>query len=243
MATVALQGFHAVKHALRFGAHVRDLMTTDAAAIDALRRELAPDVDLEAAGLQEVDEATWDAVVGARLPSPLHALAERPAHDLDDVVDRPGPLVLLEQPRHLGNLGAVVRVAAAAGAAGVLTTGDADPWHPMVVRAAAGLHFAVPVLGTTLPDAVAAARAGGRELVAIDGGGTPLRAAPPAEHVLLLFGTERHGLSTDAHAAADRAVAIEMVAGVSSLNLATAAAVVLYAGPRIGSGRATQDMT
>lgn len=228
MATVALEGFHAVKHALRFGAQVRDLVTTDATAVEALRRELAPDLDLVAAGLTEVTARAWTALVGRDLPSPVFATTERPDPGLEEVVGRPGRLVLLEQPRHLGNLGAVVRVAAAAGAAGVLTTGDADPWHPMAVRAAAGLHLAIGVLHVELSDAVAAARAAGRSIVAVDGEGAPLHDDPPGGDAMLLLGTERHGLSAAARAAADRTVAIEMRAGVSSLNLATAAAVVLY---------------
>lgn len=232
MPDVALEGFHAVKHALRFGATVRDLVTTDPGAVEQLRSDLAPDLDLVAAGLREVGAATWARMVGKDLPSPLHATTTRPAHDLDEVVGRPGPLVLLEQPRHLGNLGAVVRVAAAADAAGVITTGDADPWHPIAVRAAAGLHLAVPVLRTTLAAAVTAARHAGRTVVAVDGDGDDLHDRPPAAASLLLLGTERHGLSDAARAAADRSVAIEMRAGVSSLNLATAAAVALYAGRR-----------
>lgn len=236
MSRVALEGFHAVKHALRFGATVHDLVTRDLAAVERLRRELAPDLDLAAAGLTEVDEQTWQRLVGKDLPSPLHATTDRPRHDLDEVAARAGPLVLLEQPRHLGNLGAVVRVAAAAGAAGVLTTGQADPWHPMAVRAAAGLHLAVAVLHTTLEDAVAAARDAGRPVVAVDGDGDPLHDAPLPVDPLLLLGTERHGLSTTARAAAERTVAIEMRAGVSSLNLATAAAVVLYAPRRRPAG-------
>src|SRR5690606_41436673 len=58
---------------------------------------------------------------------------------------RKAPLVLLEEPTHLGNMGAVVRVAAAAGAAGVVTTGRHDPWGPDALRGGAGLQFAVPV--------------------------------------------------------------------------------------------------
>ncbi len=228
---VALEGFHAVKHALRFGADVAGLITTNAGEVEQLRLALAPDLDLAAAGLEQVDQARWDEVVGRELPSPLFATAERPVTDVGEVVARDGPVVLLERPSHLGNLGAVVRVAAAAGAAGVLTTGDADPWHPTAVRTAAGLHFAVGVCHTTVTAATAAGRAAGRGLVAIDGGpgAGNLPDAPPTASDLLLLGTERHGLSDAALAAADRRVRIPMRAGVSSLNLATAAAVVLYA--------------
>lgn len=229
MTDIELQGFHAVKHALRFGATVTDLVTSDAARVERLRRELAPDLDLHGAGLREVDDETWQELVGTDLPSPLFGRTTRPEHELAEVAARPGPLVLLEQPRHLGNLGAVVRVAAAADAAGVLTTGEADPWHPMAVRAAAGLHLALPVLHTTLQEAVAAARSANREVVAVDGDGDPLHAEPLPASPLLLLGTERHGLSRAARDAAVQSVAIEMRSGVSSLNLATAAAVILYA--------------
>lgn len=228
---VALEGFHTVKHALRFGADVSGLITTDLEEVEELRRGLAPDLDLVAAGLEQVDEARWDEVVGRELPSPLFATAEQPTTDVGEVLARDGPVVLLERPSHLGNLGAVVRVAAAAGAAGVLTTGAADPWHPTAVRTAAGLHFAIGVCHTTVVAASAAARSAARGIVAIDGGpgAGNLPDAPPTRGDLLLLGTERHGLSDAALAAADRRVRIPMRAGVSSLNLATAAAVVLYA--------------
>ena len=53
-------------------------------------------------------------------------------------------MVLLENPRSHGNIGAAVRVAAAVGAAGVVTTGDHDPWHPSALVGSAGLHFRRP---------------------------------------------------------------------------------------------------
>jgi TrmH family RNA methyltransferase len=113
-----------------------------------------------------------------------------------------------------------VRVAAAAGAAGVLTTGSADPWHPDALRGAAGLHFALPVARVeALPDS-------GRPLVALDPEGEPLGELPARP--LLAFGSERRGLSAALLTRADLRVALPMRPGVSSLNLATAVAAVLY---------------
>jgi len=135
----------------------------------------------------------------------------------------PAPLVLLEDPRTMGNMGACVRVAAAAEAAGVLTTGGNDPWHPDAIRGAAGLHFALPVA------AVEALPASDRPLVAIDPDGevrSP-RELPP--RAILAFGTERHGLSAELLERADARLGIPMRPGVSSLNLATAVAAVLFA--------------
>jgi TrmH family RNA methyltransferase len=164
------------------------------------------------------------------------SLAERPAIDLAaELADaRPAPLVLLEDPRDLGNMGACVRVSAAADAAGVLTTGGHDPWHPDALRGSAGLHYALPV--ARLPDGLPPAPA--RPLLALDPAGDPLEPAMLPPRAILAFGTERHGLSTELLARADARIAIPMRAGVSSLNLATSVAAVLFAWrlrPRAGT--------
>jgi TrmH family RNA methyltransferase len=153
------------------------------------------------------------------------AIARRPDVDLTVLLAerRLEPLVLLEDPRTMGNMGACVRVAAAADAAGVLTTGSNDPWHPDALRGAAGLHFALPVVGVEeLP-------ANDRPLVAIDPGGEDLRPAELPPRAILAFGTERYGLSADLLERADVRLGIPMREGVSSLNLATAVAAVLFA--------------
>ena len=123
----------------------------------------------------------------------------------------------------MGNMGACVRVAAAADAAGVLTTGANDPWHPDALRGAAGLHYALPVAAAeALPPS-------DRPLVAIDPGGEDLRPSALPPRAILAFGTERHGLSDSLLDRADARLGIPMRAGVSSLNLATAVAAVLFA--------------
>ena len=218
---VVLENFHAVKHALRFGAELLGAWTADPDELESLRRRLAPDVTIDA---QVVDAEALTAVVPR---GQLVAVARRPIQpDPDTVLAGPGHVVLLEDPRHLGNLGAAVRVAAAAGAAGVMTTGRQDPWHPDALRGSAGLHFALPV------HRLRAVRTGDRELVALDPDGETLGAGGlgslPAAAVLA-FGTERDGISDELLAAADRRVALPMAPGVSSLNLATAVAATLYA--------------
>jgi TrmH family RNA methyltransferase len=222
---VVLEGLHALKHALRFGAAVDGAWTPDRARLLALVDELAPDLAPRVADLvHEVDAATWAALAPHGLPSPCLAVAPRPATTPDEVLAGAGPrpVVLLEEPRHLGNLGAVVRVAAAADAGGVLTTGPSDPWAPGAVRGAAGLQFAVPTArASALPES-------DRPLVAIDPEGEPLDAAALPSGAVLAFGTERHGLSPALLERADLRVRIPMRAGISSLNLATAVAVVLY---------------
>ena len=158
-------------------------------------------------------------------------LAERARSDPGSVLgdERALPVVLLEDPRDLGNMGACVRVAAAADVAGVLTTGGHDPWHPDALRGAAGLHYALPVCRVAALhelDTLAGAR---RPLLAVDPDGEPLQPGQLPERAVLAFGTERYGLSDALTARASERVSIPMRAGVSSLNLATAVAAVLFA--------------
>lgn len=215
---VVLEGFHAIKHALRFGAQVLGAWTADPQALEDLRKRLAPDIQIPA---QVVDAAALREVVPR---GQVVAVARKPAQpDPDTVLAGPGHVVLLEDPRHLGNLGAVVRVAAAAGAAGVMTTGRLDPWHPDALRGSAGLHFALPV------HHLRALRTGGRQLVALDPDGEPLMPEALPRAAILAFGTERDGLSDEVLSVAERRVALPMAPGVSSLNLATAVAATLYA--------------
>lgn len=224
---VLLEGVHALKHAVRFGATIRRVWSPAPERLVALLADLAPDVVLPV-GVEDVDATTWDRVTRGGLPSPSLALALRPDHAAEAVADAPGdgPVVLLDHPTHLGNVGAVVRVAAAAGAEAVVVRGRSDPWHPTAVRGGAGLQFALPVGRTTrLP-------AGPRPLVAVHPDGEPIGARPLPRDAVLAFGTERAGLGTDVLGIADRAVRIPMRAGVSSLNLATAVAIALYAGHR-----------
>jgi RNA methyltransferase, TrmH family len=211
---VVLEGLHPLKHALRFGARVQRAVAPDPERVLALARDLAPDVADAIAALLEPGEV--------RDPLDVIAWADRPP-------PRPlgeAPVVLLDNPRHLGNVGAAIRVAAAADAGGVLVRGDADPWHAAAVRGAAGLQYALPVERVDTPPA-------GRPLVALDPAGDPLADVPP--RAVLAFGAERHGLSDDIRERADAVCALPMRAGVSSLNLATAVSAALYS---LKAGRA-----
>jgi len=221
-----LEGFHALKHALRFGAEVVEAVASEPRRLDELARELAPDL---AGSLAERVAAVGPEVLAELVPQAprtgVVAIARRPEVDPGAALadPRPASIVLLEDPRTMANMGACVRVAAAADAAAVLTTGPNDPWHPDALRGAAGLHFALPVAAIeSLPES-------DRPLVAIDPGGEDLRPAELPLQAILAFGTERHGLSDALLARADARLGIPMRAGVSSLNLATAVAAVLFA--------------
>jgi TrmH family RNA methyltransferase len=221
-----LEGFHALKHALRFRADVLEAVASDPEELERLADELAPDLS---GSLVERATRVSAAVISELAPQAprtgVVAIARRPAVDVGAVLAEPreAPVVLLEDPRTMGNMGACVRVAAAADAAGVLTTGENDPWHPDALRGAAGLHFALPVAP------IDALPPGDRPLIAIDPGGRDLRATDLPPRAVLAFGTERYGLSEQLLDRADGRLGIPMRDGVSSLNLATSVAAVLFA--------------
>ena len=228
-ALVLLEGMHALKHAVRFGAEVLAVASPDPDELARLLARLAPDVELPVTP-GAVEDGVWRALTGGRaLPSPCLAVARRPTVDVAAMLARPARLLVLEEPRHAGNLGAVVRVAAAAGLAGVVSVGVLDPWGPTVVRAAAGLHFAVDVVHAPDLAALDVLLAGGtRPLVALDPDGSPLDDVELPVDAAVVLGTERDGLSDGLRARAALRLAIPMQDGVSSLNLATAAAVLAY---------------
>jgi len=220
-----LEGFHALKHALRFGAELLEAVAEDGEDLERLAAELAPDLAGSLAERVTPVEAEILAQMAPHAPrTGVISIARRPPVDVAATLAerRAAPVVLLEDPRSMGNMGACVRVAAAADAAAVLTTGSNDPWHPEALRGAAGLHFALPVAPVAeLPET-------DRPLVAIDpdgASGDPRSLSPRA---ILAFGTERYGLSAALLERADERLAIPMRAGVSSLNLATAVAAMLF---------------
>jgi TrmH family RNA methyltransferase len=224
-----LEGFHPLKHALRFDATVLEVVTSDATELERLAALLAPDLRERIMALaREVEPQVLEKLAPLTPPTGVMALAERRSVDPATVLsnERPAPVILLEDPRDLGNMGACVRVAAAADAAGVLSTGGHDPWHPDALRGAAGLHYALPV---TRLERLELLDALDRPLLAVDPEGDPLEPSALNPRSVLAFGTERYGLSRELTARADARVSIPMRPGVSSLNLATSVAAVLFA--------------
>lgn len=152
---------------------------------------------------------------------------------------RPTLVAVLAHARDPGNAGTVIRTADAAGAGGVLLTGDSvDPYNGKCVRASAGSLFHLPVtLGSDAAADLAAVRAAGLSVLAADGDGD-LDLDGAIDQGLLdgptawLFGNEAWGLPPSTLEHADRVIRVPIHGRAESLNLATAAAVCLYASAR-----------
>ena len=187
------------------------------------------------------------AVLEAMSPDAQHvvAVADLRHEALGPVLaGRPRLLAVLARVRDPGNAGTVIRVADAAGADAVLlSTESVDVHNPKVVRSTAGSLFHLPVVEeVSLAESAAALRAAGLTILAADGRGdvglddlqdavgtgSPDLAAPTA----WLFGNEAWGLGEVDLALADAVVRVPLHGRAESLNLATAAAVCLYASAR-----------
>lgn len=194
-----------------------------------LCRTLAPDVAGEIVERAvSVRSEVWHQLAPVPPESGVIAIAQRNTVPAIDLLNRSrkAPIVVLERASHLGNIGASIRVAASVGASGVITTGPNDPWHPTAVRGSAGLHYATSVAQIeTFPPASQIIG----PLIGLDPEGEPLSPGSIPPNAVLVFGSESRGLSHEMTARLDRRIAIPMQPGVSSLNLATAVAVVLYA--------------
>jgi TrmH family RNA methyltransferase len=130
------------------------------------------------------------------------------------------PLVVLDGVQDPGNVGAICRTAAAAGAKALaVLPGSADPYGPKAVRASAGNVFRLKV-----------AKARWKDLEGLDGygaspaGGAPLAEAPIESAGMIVLGSEAHGLSRQDL----KLVTVPLTEGVESLNVAAAAAVILF---------------
>lgn len=177
-----------------------------------------------------LSSAQLDRVTAATTPQPLFALARRRPSAMGDILSG-GLVVVGLGVADPGNAGSLVRSAGAAGAAGVVfCRGSVDVTNPKAVRASAGALFTVPVVEGVDPiEVLGALRARGfSSLGAVPRGGRPYDRVEFTPPVALFFGNEARGLPADLEASLDGLVTVPTDGGVESLNLAAAAAVLLF---------------
>jgi TrmH family RNA methyltransferase len=165
------------------------------------------------------------------------AFLDRTVEQVAQAADR--LVVVLAHVRDPGNAGTVIRTADAAGADAVVLGGESvDPYNGKCVRASAGSIFHLPLAaGVPIDSAVTALKARGLTVLAADGHGdldldTAIDAGRLDGPTAWLFGNEAWGLPAETRDLADDVVRVPIYGAAESLNLATAAAVCLYASAR-----------
>ena len=170
-------------------------------------------------------------------PAGVVAVARLKAATVDAALTAGAPqlLLLLDHVQDPGNVGSIIRAAEACGATAVIAgPGTADPFGWKALRGSMGSAFRLPVASSlSLDDTIHAARAAGLRIFAtVPRGGTLLARAALARPCVILLGGEGPGLQEDLLSTADEGLTIPMRPPVESLNVATAAALILYEASR-----------
>ncbi|MDN5326403.1 MAG: methyltransferase, TrmH family [Moorella sp. (in: firmicutes)] len=232
-----VEGVHLLEEALQAGAPLEVVLYSP-------RIFTTPRGEKLVAGLQRagyrclaVAEETMAGISTATTPPGIVAVAPIQAKNLAELLAVTVPLhfpslfVIAAGIQDPGNLGTIWRTALGAGATGlILTHGCVDPYNPKVVRSAMGATFRLPVAGGVEPALLARElRDAGLELVVADVG-APLTfwQVDLRRPLALVVGSENHGPGPELLAAATARVGIPLVGPVDSLNVAVAAAILLY---------------
>jgi TrmH family RNA methyltransferase len=180
-----------------------------------------------------VSDAVFRSIADAESPSGIAAEIALSGTKAD--LNTAAGCVFLEGIQDAGNVGAILRSAAAFGVHhAVLGKGCADAWSPKVLRAGMGAHFAMDVLeGADL--AAAIGQFGGTVACTVARGGTALKDADISGRIGWIFGAEGRGVSAALAARAQLKVTIPMPGDAESLNVAAAAAICLYELSRRGA--------
>jgi TrmH family RNA methyltransferase len=226
-----LDGWHLVGEAIDAGIEL-EAVALSIEPPDAGARAYMARVTDAGTPVWRVSGSVMDALSPVRTPSGIVALARRRTIDEAEVVSPvPGLVVVGVNMQDPGNVGATIRAAEAGGATGVWLAGDsADPWGWKALRAAMGSTFRLPVLRTAdVVDTCARLRARGLRVVAtVPRNGVPMDEIDLRAPTAVLLGGEGHGLTADLLTQADIGVSIPMQAPVESLNVAVAAALLVY---------------
>src|SRR4051812_5155713 len=229
-----IEGARCVAAAVDAALPLDSLLVTETAALRHASL-VARAVDVTGAELLRVSDQVMAAVSSTVTPQGLVAVAPTVAVPAGRLPRTPDLVCVLDRIADPGNVGTVLRAADAAGADAVITTaGSAHMESPKAVRAAAGSLFHLPVAdGVPWADARDACRERGLTLIGADA-----HAAATVDDAVwdrpcaLVLGSEGHGLSDEAKADCDQLVRLPVYGRAESLNLAAAAAILLYEAAR-----------
>ena len=162
-------------------------------------------------------------------PQGFAVVCEEPRHDLQAVAHSRLTIVL-DGIRDPGNVGTLIRSAAALAAGGaVVLDGSADPWGTKAVRASAGMMFRLPVASAPWSEVERVIAKAGAVTCVADAAGKPVPLASSwPDRIALVIGSERSGVRAEARSLAGLTVAVPMRTGTESMNAAAAGAVLMW---------------
>ncbi|MCL2839259.1 MAG: RNA methyltransferase [Defluviitaleaceae bacterium] len=185
----------------------------------------------EKAHCEVIRDSLFDSLADTVTPQGIIAVCKQMTYTLEDILNNNGFIFMGENLNDPGNLGTLVRTAAAAGASGViLTAGSCDIYNPKVLRAGAGAVLRMPIITEVHTDEILDALK--RQNIPIYAGHPRGNALPYdvnfCEKFCLLVGNESHGLSEKAIEKSSMLIRLPMTNATESLNASVAGSVLLY---------------
>jgi TrmH family RNA methyltransferase len=236
-----LDGPHLVADAIGAGVGLQIAAVTPSTVDDHALEDLIAALGRAGVEVTLVSASVMDAISPVRSPSSIVALAERRAAPDEQLYRGTAPLVVVAlDVQDPGNVGAIVRVAEAAGAAGVVAAGStANPFGWKALRGSMGSALRLPIVsGVSGEDAIADARRHGCRIVAaVPRDGASIFDIDLTGPLAIVIGGEGRGLPPALVDAADQRITIPMQAPVESLNAAVTAALIAYEARRQRNGR------
>ncbi|MFY9607665.1 MAG: RNA methyltransferase [Blastocatellia bacterium] len=243
---VFLEGVRLIEDALRSGARFETVAFTS--AIESTQRgiQLLDSLQQVPCRGAHLSPQVMEAITGTVGNQGVAAIVGRPHYDLTDLFLRePALLVIADQLQDPGNLGTIIRTAEAAGANGLITTQfTVEPWNDKALRASMGAALRLPIVtGVKLEEVISFCRLNKLKITASRPSLPPARGVRKARAdkkslnytdadfttpLALILSKEASGAAEATSAIADEFVSIPMISGVESLNVAAAAAILLY---------------
>lgn len=224
------EGVRAVEELLRSPVDVLGVLTAPQLAEAPRGAELAQLLASRRVETQALSPLEFGSAAETESPQGVIAIARIPERGFDAVpADWKGVVLVLDAVQDPGNVGTILRTAAALGVvATVSLPGTVDLWNAKVVRSGMGAHFRHLAFSTTWSELDAFRDRTRLSVVAADASGVPVDSVPRPERMALVVGNEGAGVSGEARTRAGSVISLPLQGDVESLNVAVATGILLY---------------
>lgn len=224
------EGVRAVEELVKSGLSIEGILAAPQVEEAPRGAGLLESIRMHGLTLEMVGASEFGSAAETESPQGVLALARIPAVTLDEIPQADSlRLLILDAVQDPGNVGTIVRTAAALGAtATIALPGTVDLWNAKVVRSGMGAHFHHTAVHATWDELLAFRSKRSLALWGADAAGSPIGSELPPSRLGLVVGNEGAGLTESVRSACDRLVSIPMSPRAESLNVAVATGILLH---------------